>query len=122
MSEKLNPLPCPNPNCGSTKLNIYTEAFINIVFVFVVCLDCNMCGPTGETKEASVVAWNALARGIVWTTDPPNVEGKYFHDFEGVVTIRPVQSSDIATMRPCKPGERWAGPIRMPLEAKHVHQ
>ncbi len=45
----------PCPFCGGTKFNIvnvYGEDF------YVACHTCTTCGPSGETYEEAIEAWN----------------------------------------------------------------
>lgn len=103
----------------------------------VICPDCYMLGPRHKTVDAANTAWNALPRALVWTTEPPKVEGNYWWTCEeeqiirgwephpAIVHVRTVGGKFHFTFHygngpffHCCDQCRWSGPIPEPQESR----
>lgn len=51
-------LPCPYPTCGNENLDVA----IGKDGFSVDCVVCNAAGPTCDTEESAITAWNVVAR------------------------------------------------------------
>lgn len=132
MSELI--LPCPA--CGKDRAD---PAHRHHEQYSVICPDCYMLGPSCETQQAAIAAWNALPRALPWTNETPRVAGWYWWRSgpgQNATTIR-VHENIRAVLfgEPCDPEEKvigywdqndtfrtdlgrgeWAGPIAPPAE------
>lgn len=51
------PLPCPFPSCGSPNVKVITDEQ-----VCVICDDCGASGPSRDSREEAVRAWDEATR------------------------------------------------------------
>lgn len=77
MSQELKLLPCPNPKCGSTDMQMLHTGDLLSEFQ-VTCNSCQCSGPlVFNCPRKAIAAWNAIPRALTWTTEPPTTPGTY---------------------------------------------
>lgn len=107
MSEELKLCPA----CGN--LNVVVRIDTKVA---VYCSMCGMYGPCAPINDEKYVIrqWNALPRALVWTDEPPKVQGWYWcrdeNDKENARIIFP--NSRKTKWR----DKQWSGPIPAPRE------
>lgn len=139
MTEELKPCPA----CGaSVRLEGGRQWHDRHRFI-IRCenLECG-CVRIGDTERSECIRrWNSLPRALTWVKELPVEPGQYFCRWsDGSVSAENLTAyiehwrGKAPVHRLSFPWDRftpiqekqeikaWAGPIRMPLEAKHVHQ
>lgn len=115
-------LPCPA--CGGRAWVHYDPTTIRIY-----CPRCDILGPKKDTIEEARAAWNALARALERTTEPPKVPGWYWCRGEYGIRIAWIKHDSrkmndlyaviggVGNWMSTLHGQ-WAGPIPEPREPK----
>lgn len=119
----------PCPACGEAKSIVFIQEEFNNEWRG----HCR-CGHVGRycaTREAAIAAWNSLPRRpdyndvdcagcperrrwyLTWTTEPPRVEGWYWHKNCLGVTLMNIRAG---VMLKEIDDWQWAGPIQAPTE------
>ena len=134
----------PFPHCGGTDLQVDFNGVYERHFVRCYNPECHMQGPEVYGREAAAEAWNDLPRALVWSSEPPTVQGWYFtrrklpgkplrlmyvkrekrFDYQGknprhFMTMASKKSEEGYIIENLNQPDRiWAGPIPEPKEAK----